>query len=99
MPAVFICMSNRATIRILSVMTGSAWHGYLEDNPDATAGADKGLGHWEQLKSDERCLYEMDLEMAVGFQYVTVLAFIVLVSKCLDESAYQQDVNRNIRFA
>lgn len=65
-PAVFVVMAMRAQIRILQVFLGTSFH----------QGDD-----WRSYKLWRTETYDMDLQCAAAFQYLTVAAFVRLVSQ------------------
>lgn len=79
-PLVFIVMSMRALIRIWAVMTTSAWK----------PGVD-----WTGITHLEISTYDMDLELAVTFQFYAVMMFGFLCTSFLEHSSYIQLTNDN----
>lgn len=73
MPLVFIALSMRALIRILAVMTGSAWK--------------PGLS-WDVQERLELATYSMDLELGLTFQFYGILMFGLLCTSFLQHSKY-----------
>jgi len=69
MPAFYAAMSLRATIRIWSVMTGSAW-----PNAEHICGTGDEC-NWEQVKALELATYNTDLGVASTFQFFAVFMF------------------------
>lgn len=70
-PLIFIVMAMRSLIRIWTVMTGTAFR-------EGTA--------WEDMERLEIATYQMDLELAVGFQFYACLMFGLLCTSFLQHS-------------
>ncbi|CAK9063199.1 unnamed protein product [Durusdinium trenchii] len=70
-PLIFIVMSMRSLIRIWTVMTGTAF---------------RGDRSWEEMSRLEIATYQMDLELAVGFQFYACLMFGLLCTSFLQHS-------------
>lgn len=94
MPGVFIVMCNRATLRMLAIMSGSAWAAYARANPGIQT-----QSAWIHLKAAEQGLYRMDLELAAGFQYVTVASFAYLCACCLDRKFVESSYRYAMKYA
>mmetsp|Transcript_18773 Transcript_18773/g.30436 ORF Transcript_18773/g.30436 Transcript_18773/m.30436 type:complete len:466 (+) Transcript_18773:58-1455(+) len=72
-PVFFIVMNTRSLIRVLAILTGSAWHAYSNSNPGPLSASD-----YENVRTEEMGLYTMDLELGGAFQYVAVFQFAQL---------------------
>eukprot|EP00434_Breviolum_minutum_P039511 symbB.v1.2.035089.t3/scaffold4652.1/size36891/3 len=70
-PLIFIVMAMRSLIRIWTVMTGTAFHSGIP---------------WEGMERLEIATYQMDLELAVGFQFYACLMFGLLCTSYLQHS-------------
>eukprot|EP00928_Gymnodinium_smaydae_P081227 TRINITY_DN64782_c0_g1_i1.p1 TRINITY_DN64782_c0_g1~~TRINITY_DN64782_c0_g1_i1.p1 ORF type:complete len:470 (+),score=85.27 TRINITY_DN64782_c0_g1_i1:72-1481(+) len=83
MPAVFSVMALRSTIRMWTIMTGSAWLG--RENICA------GECSWNHLKTIELATYQADLGIASAFQFYTVYLFARLCAFLLQHSQFIKD--------
>jgi len=70
-PLIFIVMAMRSLIRIWAVMTGSAYHANIP---------------WDHMVDLELATYQMDLELAVAFQFFSCLIFGLLCTSFLQHS-------------
>jgi len=77
-PLLFIVMSMRATIRVLAVMTGSAW------SPQHRLPKEERLtGGWDHVVALEMSTFTADLEIAYAVQFMTVWIFGAMCGELL----------------
>jgi len=93
MPLVFVVMSMRSTLRIWTVMTGSAW-----------SAAEQAKGkQWKEVEREQISLFTTDLQIASAFQLLTVLSFVFICADYLHHAVKKlpnaADFQYTIRFA
>jgi len=85
LPGVFILMAIRAEIRILELMTGSA-----------VTSKEMNRYDWPERARWLESTYVADLEVAMAFQFVTVVAFGLLCSSYFGITEAVSDLRKNV---